>query len=128
MLTVVSLLTDREEVELELQNEESAAARNQMQFISLPIEDRGVPASAAKTAAVIEKLDAELDAGRNVLIHCRQGIGRSALLAACLLIDRGAEPKAALEAIAKARGREVPETAEQRQWIQRYAAAVAGRG
>ena len=39
---------------------------------------------------------------RRVLVHCEHGIGRSALLALCVLVDRGMQPLAAL-ALAKDR-------------------------
>jgi protein-tyrosine phosphatase len=39
-------------------------------------------------------------AGKGVLIHCQHGIGRSALLALCVLVDEGWEP---LEALAHAK-------------------------
>jgi protein-tyrosine phosphatase len=34
--------------------------------------------------------------GKRVLIHCQHGIGRSALLALCVLVDQGWEPLAAV--------------------------------
>jgi protein-tyrosine phosphatase len=41
-----------------------------------------------------------LDRGEKVLIHCQHGIGRSPLLALCVLVDLGWEPLDAL-ALAK---------------------------
>jgi protein-tyrosine phosphatase len=123
--TVVSLLTPQEEIDLELKDERRAATQKGIKFLSLPIEDRSIPASDAKAMDVIDRLEADLCAGKNVVIHCRQGIGRSAVIAACLLIGRGSEPDAAIEVLRKSRGQDVPETAEQRQWIQRYAVAIA---
>jgi predicted protein tyrosine phosphatase len=40
---------------------------------------------------------AGLDAGERVLVHCQYGIGRSALVALCVLVERGLPPLAALE-------------------------------
>ena len=60
-------------------------------------------------AAVVPVLDqgvafvsGQLHRGGRVLIHCRHGIGRSPLLALCVLVDQGWEPLDALER-AKAR-------------------------
>ena len=51
-----------------------------------------------------------------MLIHCRQGIGRSSLLAAAVLEASSLDE--AWRRIAEARGRSVPDTPEQRAWLQ----------
>ena len=53
-----------------------------------------------------------LDAGGRVLIHCQHGIGRSALLGLCVLVDRGLAPLDALE-LAKSRRPRVSPSPEQ---------------
>jgi hypothetical protein len=40
-----------------------------MKFLSFAIPDRQVPESEAKLTEALEKLDAELVAGRNVVLH-----------------------------------------------------------
>jgi protein-tyrosine phosphatase len=94
-----------------------------LDFYSFPIADRQVPTSEAKLGEILDKMNNALSTGRNVLIHCRQGVGRSGLVAACLLIKSGMSPGAAVEAVSAARGVSVPETAEQRDWIERYSPA-----
>jgi protein-tyrosine phosphatase len=123
--TILSLLTAEEEQELDLTNEAREVKKNGMRFISLPIPDRQVPRSESEVTATIEKLDADLSSGKNVVIHCRQGIGRSGLLAACLLITKGLSSGAAVESASAARGLAIPETPEQRRWIDHYAASLA---
>ena len=44
-----------------------------------------------------------LDRGERVLVHCQYGIGRSALLALCVLVARGDAPLPALERLKAAR-------------------------
>jgi protein-tyrosine phosphatase len=61
---------------------------------------------------------------KNVLVHCRQGVGRTGLIAVCLLMKKGMSPGAAVEQVSVARGVAVPETDEQREWIDHYAAAL----
>ncbi len=57
-----------------------------------------------------------VDAGKRVLIHCRHGIGRSPLLALCVLVDCGMPPLGAL-ALAKDRRAEVsPSPAQFEAW------------
>ncbi len=87
--TVLSLLTPEEEQELDLKNEAREVKQQRMSFLSLPIPDRDVPRVESQVRAAVEKIDADLSSGKNVVIHCRQGIGRSGLVAACLLITKG---------------------------------------
>ncbi len=123
--TVLSLLTREEEQELDLTAEAREVEKAGMKFLSLPIPDRQVPRAESEVAATIEKLDADLSSGKNVVIHCRQGIGRTGLLAACLLITKGLSSGAAVESASAARGLTVPETPEQRRWIDQYASSLA---
>ncbi len=123
--TVLSLLTPDEVREMDLSEEAGEAKAQGLEFASFPIPDRQVPRSEVKWAEVLEKTSRTLLDGKNVLVHCRQGIGRSGLVAACLLIRNGMSPGAAVESVSAARGLSVPETAEQRDWIDHYAAALS---
>jgi protein-tyrosine phosphatase len=120
---VLSLLTPDEERDLDLRDEASEARKSGLDFYSFPIADRQVPKPEAKLGEALDEMNNALSAGRNVLIHCRQGVGRSGLVAACLLIKNGMSPGAAVEAVSAARGVSVPETAEQREWIEVYSPA-----
>ena len=77
--------------------------------------------SQARLSKVLEKIDKELTSGTNVVLHCRQGIGRSGLVAACLLVAKGVEVKAAIKRLSAARDVQIPETDEQRRWIDHFA-------
>jgi|SRR5580658_10446630 protein-tyrosine phosphatase len=123
--TVLSLLTPEEEAEMDLRDEAAEAKAQGMEFASFPIPDRQVPRSEAKWCEVLERVSRTLLDGKNVLVHCRQGIGRSGLVAACLLVRNGMSPGAAVESVSAARGLSVPETAEQRDWIDHSAAALS---
>jgi len=122
--TVLSLLTPDEERDLDLRDERDEVKARGMNFTSFPIPDRQIPQSEAKWSEVLENAARDLSKGKNVLVHCRQGIGRSGLAAACLLVRKGMSPGAAVEAVSAARGMPIPETAEQREWIDHYAAAL----
>ena len=119
---MVSLLTHDETIELELNQEELLCRAQGIQFYTYPIPDRGVPTSRKATADLVKKLETALEAGKSVAIHCRQGIGRSSLIAALLLVSAGIDPEAALAQIRQARGCAVPDTVEQRNWIKSFAA------
>lgn len=119
---VTSLLTPEEAVELELQEEAARSREQGLKFFSLPIPDYGVPRSRTDFASVVRKMEKALESGKNVAVHCRQGIGRSSIVAASLLVAAGEEPNEAFRRIEKARGRPVPDTGEQREWVTQNAA------
>jgi len=122
--TVLSLLTPEEETDLDLRAEATEAGAQGLGFNSLPIPDRQVPRSESNLADALEAVNKTLSSGKNVVVHCRQGIGRSGLVAACLLVKNGMSPGAAVDLVSAARGVSVPETAEQRDWIDHYATAL----
>ncbi len=122
--TVVSLLTHDEKYELGIQDEAQEVAKQGMRFISFPIPDRGTPGSTTTAIEMLDEIHNELQRGKNVLVHCRQGIGRAGMIAASLLVLDGKGPRAAIEEVSKARGVPVPETPDQEQWIYRLPARV----
>jgi protein-tyrosine phosphatase len=70
-------------------------------FLYLPTEDHGA-ISAPMLEDGVTFVTAHLGAGHRVLVHCEHGIGRSALLALCVLVEGGLSPLAAIE-LAKTR-------------------------
>jgi|SRR5579872_6961537 len=114
---VVSLLESAEIAELGLEQEAEACRREGIGFLTFPIPDRGVPDSAAEFAVLVESLVSKLRAGCGVAIHCRIGIGRSSLVAACVLASLGQPIEMAWQSIEEARGQLVPDTPEQRAWV-----------
>ena len=125
--TVCSLLALDEEAELDLTQEAQTVQAHGMTFVSLPMPDGDIPASSVLFSEALARLDAELTAGRNVVLHCRQGIGRTGLVAMCLLIKTGLGADTAIQRVSKARKAAVPETQKQRQWIENYGATIDDR-
>ena len=113
---VVSLLEIHEELELGLTDEAAICEEAGLHFVALRIADRGVPVDVTAVAGLVDQL-----ANRVVGVHCRAGVGRSALFAACVLVAQGLDADEALTRIAGARGVEVPDTEEQREWVRRFA-------
>jgi predicted protein tyrosine phosphatase len=70
-------------------------------FLHLPTPDLE-PASMAMLERGVDFVRRHIAAGEPVLIHCQHGIGRSALLALCVLVDQGWDP---LDALSHAKGR-----------------------
>ncbi len=124
---VVSLLTPEEERDLDIAAEAFTVAALGMKFYSFPISDRQVPDSKNLLSQTLWQPDTELETGANVVIHCRQGVGRTGLVAACLLAMNGIEPETALARLSAVRGLPVPETLEQRLWILEYAKKFSAR-
>ena len=122
--SVIFLLTSEEERDLDLGGEAAEARKFRLEYFSLPIPDRQIPPSEMKFGEVLDKVSGSLSSGKKVLVHCRQGVGRSGLVAACLLIKNGMSSSAAIDIVSTARGVAIPETVEQRNWIERYAPAL----
>jgi protein-tyrosine phosphatase len=116
---LVSLLCDSERVELGLEQEAAACSRHNIELISLPVPDLGVPPDTGEFIESVRRLARLLHDGTSIAVHCRQSVGRSGLLAASVAVVCGMTLQQALETISKARGVSVPETTAQRDWLQR---------
>ena len=121
---VVSLLMPDERDELNLVEEGSLCRKSDIEFVSFPIIDRSVPASMDAFSNLMTELAGQLFNGKNIAVHCRQGIGRAGIVAICLLISSDIEQEAAVKRVGSARGCSVPETPEQRRWITNFAKSL----
>ena len=117
---VVSLLERDEVSELGLQREAELCRSSGIEFLSFPIPDRGVPENGTEMLQIASSIAGGIADGRSVAIHCRAGIGRSSMIAACALICSGIEAGDALARIKAARGLTVPDTDEQREWVMMF--------
>jgi ADP-ribosyl-[dinitrogen reductase] hydrolase len=95
---VVTLIEDRELRLLSVADLGAEVQALDMAWRHLPIRDVDVPDERFESAwtQVGAELHARLDTGARVLIHCRAGLGRTGLVAARMLVERGAEPGAAI--------------------------------
>lgn len=87
-----------------------------MDFLQHPIPDRGLPDHHAFAALAAQALG-ELRAGRALGVHCRAGIGRSGMLACCILAMQGLAAEDAIAHVSRARGVTVPDTDAQAAFI-----------
>lgn len=122
---VVSFLTPSEAAEFALENEGEVCRALGIRFVSFPIPDQEVPVLKQAASILLHDLEQALVEGKKVALHCRQSVGRSATIAAALLVAAGQEPRIAFETIGEARGCKVPETAEQERWVADYASELA---
>jgi protein-tyrosine phosphatase len=123
---VISLLELEEVSELGLQREAGFCRARGIEFISFPIPDRGVP-DARQALEIARSIADGIAGGRSIAVHCRAGIGRSSMIAACAMICSGIEASEALNLIRAARGVIVPDTEEQRDWIIAFGNARAAQ-
>ena len=116
---IVSLLEAFEVRETGLLHEPQCCARAGLDFESFPIPDRGVPTSVPAVRTLWVGLAGKVRDGQAVGIHCRASIGRAGLIAAGVLAQLGIPLEEAWRRTSVARGRPVPDTEEQRQWLAR---------
>ncbi len=118
--SIVSLLTLPEIIELNLSKEKNLCKENCIEFFSVPVEDRGIPESIHEIYYVVSILADHVKNGKKIAVHCRQGIGRSSLLAASLLTFMNMPVDEAFKRIEQSRGREVPDTIGQKKWVSSF--------
>jgi protein-tyrosine phosphatase len=86
-------------------------------FLHLPTPDLE-PASIDKLDRGVRFVRLHVEQGNPVLIHCQHGIGRSALLALCALVDQGWEPLDALSHAKDRRWKVSPSRSQYQGWAE----------
>ena len=81
--------------------------------LRIAVRDFTAPSREQITMA-LGAIDAEVDAGGIVFVHCWAGCGRTGVIVGCWLVRHGATPLEALSRIAETRGLGCPQTLEQR--------------
>jgi predicted protein tyrosine phosphatase len=100
----------------EARDDDCALRRHGIDFLHLPTEDHGAVTQEG-LARGVAFADDQLDRDRRVLIHCEHGIGRSATLALCVMVNRGMAPLEALERAKAQRPLVSPSPAQYHAWI-----------
>lgn len=93
-------------------DDEAMLAAAGLAFLHLPtpdLEPATVPMLDAGVAFACERIAL----GQKLLIHCQHGIGRSALLALCVMVDQGWQP---LDALIRAKDRRAAVSPSQSQY------------
>lgn len=114
---IVCLMEADEMHEYGLAQEAALCQQAGIGFVHFPIPDGQLPADVAAFRRLVDELHAELAAGTNMTIHCWAGIGRTGVLAGCILTQAGYAPDTAIQMLTLARGSPVPETMEQYDFI-----------
>lgn len=102
---VVSLLSHEEFPALKVEQLGTEVENRDMLWFHLPIQDQGIPDDDFERRWVYAglRLRELLRAGKQVLVHCRSGLGRTGLVAARLLVELGTQLDQALAKIREAR-------------------------
>jgi ADP-ribosyl-[dinitrogen reductase] hydrolase len=115
---VVTLVEPQELVLLRVENLGEEVRRRSMLWFHLPIVDVSTPDQGFErhweTAGA--ELRTLLRSGRDVLLHCRGGLGRAGTIGARLLIELGMEPKTAISRVRTVRPDAI-ETSEQEEYV-----------
>ena len=123
--TLISALTDPEIQELGLTALGPVCHANGIALMRYPIPDRQIPDSVREIAKFSKSIADKIKAGEYVIVHCRAGIGRSSLIAACVMVHLSISPAEAFSLISQARGLIVPDTPEQHEFVAKVAAYIA---
>lgn len=121
---VVSLLEPAEAASLGLADEAAACERHGVGFYNFPIVDHGIPANVEHYRRVAHAMNRRLRAGQALVVHCRAGLGRAPSLCISTLVAGGMNVDEAILRVGRARGRPVPETDEQYEFLKAFAAGM----
>jgi ADP-ribosyl-[dinitrogen reductase] hydrolase len=118
---VVTLLESSELIRLRVPRLEKEILIRKMLWFHLPIRADSIPDERfeKKWEIIGEQLRSMARTRRDVLIHCRGGLGRTGMVAARLLIELGMGPIEAIEGVRKARPGAI-ETPQQENYVLRY--------
>lgn len=117
MNRIVSLLTENEYYEYGVPDIKAEYKREGFDPIFFPILDQGTPDRKA-LESLLDLMDSELSRGRNILIHCIGGLGRSGTVAAAYLILReGYGAEEAIRVVREARSERAIESREQEEFL-----------
>jgi protein-tyrosine phosphatase len=98
---VVTLLEPEEMKLLKVERLGEEVLSRHMEWFHLPIVDVSIPDARFEEEwrSAGERLRSLLRSGRNVLVHCRGGLGRAGMIAARLLVELGMDARPAIDSV-----------------------------
>lgn len=110
----IAAVVDLREEDCDDQQQLAAAG---LEFLHLPTPDLQ-PSTVDMLDRGVAFAGRHVARGEKVLIHCQHGIGRSPLLALCVMVDQGWEPLAALAHAKDQRALVSPSESQYRGWVE----------
>jgi ADP-ribosylglycohydrolase/Flp pilus assembly protein TadD/protein-tyrosine phosphatase/DNA-binding Xre family transcriptional regulator len=122
--TLVSLIEESEFGELNINNFEYECRNHDIELIRFPLRDVSVPPSRTSFARLIREIAKRLTENKTVVIHCKGGLGRAGLTAACAIVAASGNKINGSEAIKMVRAarRGTVETGEQENYVLQFGA------
>ena len=116
---VITLIEPHELVELRVPTLGAEVQSRHMRWLHLPIADYSIPTKKFELAwkTVAPSLQEALDAGQNILVHCKGGLGRAGTIAARLLVEAGVPARDSIALVRARRGPNAIETPEQELYV-----------
>jgi protein-tyrosine phosphatase len=118
---VVVTVLEQDEMEwMEIDELGDEVRERGMEWMWFPIEDLDAPPGERfeEFMGLAREMLGRLDGGKVVAVHCRGGLGRSGMVAACLLSLRGMTPAAAIRCVRRARGEGAVEMEVQEEFVE----------
>lgn len=97
--TLVSLVEENELAELSIQNLEHECCNHDIELVRFPLRDVSVPPSLKSFAHLIREITKRLRQKKSVVVHCKGGLGRAGLTAACSIVAASDNKISSAEAI-----------------------------
>lgn len=118
---VITLLEEHEFELLDIRTLGQTVQRLRMEWFHFEIEDGDAPDNRfqASWPLALPRICDILISGKNILIHCRGGLGRTGTIAALILLEFGLSASDAIQSVRSVRTGAI-ETLRQKIYIQRY--------
>lgn len=119
METIVTLIEKEEMESIKVTDLFDKCHERDIEVIWFPHKDRTAPVGLTGMHELVHMITDRLASGRNIIIHCKGGLGRTGTVAACVLVAMGWRPGAAISEIRRIRTYTI-EKEEQEKYVYRY--------